>query len=140
MDFLHYIKENLVINLYSIYMIIEIDDTKTIGDIQDKFTEFFPFLQLEFYKEPHHWYEGSAERVSIPAENKVGEVRTLHEHGDLEIHSWSRTGNLEEEFRKRFGLFVQVLRRQGDEWLQTIRTDKLSLQEQNELGRKTQIP
>ena len=45
MDFLHYIKENLVINLYSIYMIIEIDDTKTIGDIQDKFNEFFPFLQ-----------------------------------------------------------------------------------------------
>ncbi|HPH84037.1 MAG TPA: hypothetical protein PLC48_01210 [Ferruginibacter sp.] len=120
-------------------MIIEIDDTKIIGDVQDKFNEFFPYLQLEFYHEPHHWYEGSEERNSIPADSKLGEVRKIHEHGDLEIHSWTKTGDLEEQLKKHFGLFVQVLRRQGDEWLQTIRTDKLSLHDQNELGRKTQL-
>jgi hypothetical protein len=38
-------------------MLLEIDDTKKLEDIQDKFNLCFPKLKLEFYRERHHWQE-----------------------------------------------------------------------------------
>lgn len=117
-------------------MILEINDTKAIIDIQDKFTTFFPFLKLEFFEHPHHWYEESALKTAYPASKRIGDIRRKHHHGDLEIYSWSRTGDLEKAFRKKFDLNVQVFRLYHNEWVQTVGTDKLSLEEQNEIGRK----
>ena len=117
-------------------MIIEIHDIKTVADIQDKFNTFFPFLKIEFYEHPHHWYEDSLEKDAYPKDKKIEEIRKKHPHGDLEIHSWNKTGDLEQTFRKKFGLNVQVLRMEGDTWIQTAGTDKLDLAEQNEIGKK----
>lgn len=121
-------------------MIIEINDMKTVGDIQDKFNEFFPFLKIEFYGEAHHWYEGSPQKNGFPYGTSIGKIRKQHEHGELEIHSWYKTGDLEQAFRKKFGLNVQVFRLQGNTWIQTINTDKLTLKEQNESGRIATVP
>ena len=117
-------------------MIIEIDDTKTIDDIQEKFNDFFPFLKMEFYKHPHHWSESSEEKEMFSNNEKIGEIRKNHLHGTLEIHSWQKTGAVEQEFRKKFGINVQVFRHHGDLWVQTAGTDELTLAEQNEIGRK----
>lgn len=116
-------------------MIIEIHDNKTVSDIQDKFNTFFPFLKIEFYGHPHHWYEDSLEMDAYPTNKKIEEIRKKHAHGDLEIHSWNKTGDLEQTFRKKFGLNVQVFRMEGDSWIQTAGTDKLDLVEQNEIGK-----
>lgn len=120
-------------------MILEIDDTKTIGSLQDKFSTFFPFLKIEFYAHPHHWYEESVKKESLDQDLKIGDIRKLHQQGDFEIHSWFRTGDVEQAFRKRFNLHVQVFRLHGNEWVQTVGTDKLSLGEQNEIGRNATL-
>lgn len=120
-------------------MIIEINDSKTIGDIQDKFSTFFPFLKIEFYERPHHWHEGSESKTAFPRDKKLGEIRKNHPHGALEIHSWYRTGDLEQAFHKKFILNVQVLRLHGNHWVQTAGTDKLTLKEQNEIGRNATV-
>ena len=65
-------------------MIIEINDSKTIGDIQDKFSTFFPFLKIDFYERPHHWHEGSESKTAFPRDKKLGEIRKNHPHGALE--------------------------------------------------------
>lgn len=116
-------------------MIIEIHDTKTIEDIREKFSSFFPFLKIEFFEHPHHWYEDSPEKTAYPVDKKIGEIRKQHEHGNLEIHSWNKTGDLEQTFRKKFGLNVQVFRLEGNKWIQTAGTDKLDLAEQNEIAK-----
>ncbi|UEG48866.1 hypothetical protein LK994_09475 [Ferruginibacter lapsinanis] len=120
-------------------MIIEIDDTKTIELIQDKFSEFFPFLKIEFYEHPHHWYKESSKTTILPGNKTIGEIRKHHHQGDMEIHSWYRTGDLEQSFRKKFNLNVQVFRLHGTEWVQTVGTDKLTLEEQNDIGRKATL-
>jgi len=116
-------------------MIIEIDDTKTIGEIRKAFSERYPFLSLEFYDEPHEVQEVSSTRHVYPHDKKIREIRKRHNPGMLEIHSHHKTGVVELEFRERYGLNVQVLRHHGHEWLQTAGTDELTLEEQNEIGR-----
>jgi hypothetical protein len=116
-------------------MIIEIHDNRIIGEIISEFTAVYPFLKLEFYDESHQWQEASSHRYLLPHDKKIGEVRKKHNPGAMEIHAWQKTGGIEQEFRRLFGLNVQVLRHQGDIWIQTAGTDELTLEEQNVIGR-----
>jgi hypothetical protein len=118
-------------------MIIEINDNKTLGQISNYFSAYYPFLKIEFYNEPHGWQEASSYKHQIPSDKTIGEVRKRHHSGATEIHSWHKTGHVEQEFRNLFGLHIQILRRQGHAWIQTAGTDELTLEEQNEIGRKT---
>jgi hypothetical protein len=120
-------------------MIININDMRSIADIQDKFSSFFPFLKIEFYNHPHHWYEESETKTVLPTDKFLGDIRHQHEQGNLAFYSWFKTGELEQVFRKKFNLNVQVLRLEGSNWIQTVDTDKLTLKEQNEIGRATTI-
>lgn len=120
-------------------MIIEITDKATIADVQDKFSTIFPFLKIEFFEQPHHWYEESPVEKAYPAAKTLGEIRKQHPHGRLEFSSWYSTGEVEQAFRKKFNLNVQVFRLQGNSWIQTVGTDKLSLKEQNEIGRNATL-
>ena len=116
-------------------MIIEINDTKTLEEVSKSFSENFPFLKIEFYDEAHHWQEQSSRKHMLPHNKTIGEVRKKHNPGAMEIHNWQKTGKVEQEFRKLFGLNVQLFRQEGDLWVQTAGTDELSIEEQNEIGR-----
>ena len=118
-------------------MIIYISDDISLNDINEKFQEFFPYLRIDFFSGPHHWNESSPENKKMDGILKVGDARKKHPHGPLEIKSWFRTGDLEQEFREKFGLHVQVYRLHANDWVQTVGTDKLTLGEQNELGKRT---
>jgi hypothetical protein len=118
---------------------IEIDDTKNIGDIISLFSERYPFLKVEFYNQVHGWQQESSGKKILAHDKTIGEVRTKHNPGVVEIYSWHKTGAVEQEFRNRFGLNVQIFRHQGDTWIQTVGTDELTLDEQNEIGRKATI-
>lgn len=117
-------------------MIIEINDTQTLAAVNEAFSEQYPFLVIAFFDSPHQWQEKSSPEHRLSYDKKIGEIRKKHHHpGAIEIHSWQKTGIIEQEFRKRFGLNVQILRRHGDSWIQTAGTDELTLEEQNEIGR-----
>ncbi|PWT77595.1 MAG: hypothetical protein C5B59_03735 [Bacteroidetes bacterium] len=118
-------------------MIIEINDNKKIGEICREFSDHFPFLKIEFFDEPHNWQEPTSLKHILPQQLEIGEVRNKQLPGVIEIHSYHKTGSVEQEFLKHFGLNIQIFRRQGDEWIQTAGTDELVLEEQNELGRKS---
>jgi hypothetical protein len=44
---------------------------------------------------------------------------------------------VEREFRERFGISIQVLRKEKDGWVQTTGTDDFTLKELNETGRNS---
>ena len=118
-------------------MTIEIDDNKTLGEINEAFSKYFPFLKLEFYDEPHKWQGKSTAKHLLAPGKKIGEIRTRHNPAVMEIHPWDDTGTVEQEFKRHFGLNVQIFRHHGDVWVQTAGTDVLTLDEQNEIGRNT---
>lgn len=116
-------------------MILEIDGTKKIEDIRKEFSTFYPFLSIEFFDKPHQVGEITSDKHLLPHNKTIQDIRKRHNPGMLEIHSWHKTGIVEQEFKKLYGLNVQILRRQGDIWIQTAGTDELTLEEQNEIGR-----
>ncbi|MGZ5248494.1 MAG: hypothetical protein ACXWCR_15410, partial [Flavitalea sp.] len=103
------------------------DDTKTIGDLQERFTLCFPQLKIEFYHKRHHWQEDSAENLKIDSQLLIGNIRKIHEPGVLEIKSWHKTGEVEQNFKNLFGLNVQVFYRDHHHWKQSILSDNKTL-------------
>ena len=115
-------------------MLIEIDDAKTVSDLQDRFSLCFPFLKIEFYCKSHQWEESSSAKNLIDPSTFIGEIRKNHHPGILEIKSWYRTGEVEQAFKKLFGLNAQIFRLEGNHWKQSTESDNLTLGMQTEIA------
>ncbi|MEO8404703.1 MAG: hypothetical protein ABI480_08915 [Chitinophagaceae bacterium] len=114
--------------------ILNISPNKFIHTLRDEFSTVYPFLNLEFYK----LQEGDPNlviRKHIPHQGLL-RIAGLKIHGDIELNDSMRVGELEKEFREKFGLNVQVTRQSGSIWLETTMTDKWTLRQQNEHGRE----
>lgn len=118
-------------------MHIEINDNTTLREIQEAFNNFYPYLQLEFYKHPHKKYEASAERSLIYPGKTIGEIKQTHVSGIIEMQPWYKVTSVELEFQNRFGLPVQILRKEKDKWVQTTGMDDFTLKQLNEMGRNS---
>lgn len=118
-------------------MHIEINDNTTLRHIQEIFSDYYPYLQMEFYKSPHKKYEASAERELIYPGKTIDEVKQTHVSAIIEMLPHSKVAGVEKEFMQRFGLSVQILRKEKDHWEQTTGMDDFTLKELNEMGRSS---
>jgi hypothetical protein len=84
-------------------MILMIDDSLTVDDIQDRFNTCFPDLKIEFFA-------GNITRGvhRIAPDTRLGVFRNNHLRGALEIKSWETVRKVEIEFRNSFGLKVHI--------------------------------
>ena len=55
-------------------MNLQIDDSKTIRDLQERFSLSFPGFRIELCNKPHHWEEvcDRSEKIIIPVYLKSG--------------------------------------------------------------------
>jgi hypothetical protein len=112
-------------------MLLYINDNKTVGDLQDKFNECFQHLKIEFYDLRHRWGKSTLEGHKIEESKRIGEIRTNHNNGILEIKSSYKTGRVERDFHHQFGLNVQICFNKNNEWFQSVSSDDLTLDELN---------
>ena len=111
-------------------MKLHIDDSKTIKEIQDEFINVFKYIKIEFFKKSHEAGEGSAKKDLIEHSEKLGDIRTIHNEGDLIITKDMIVSDVESAFENTFGIHAQVFRKQNDVWLLTSSTDSWTLAEQ----------
>ncbi|MDP1763545.1 MAG: hypothetical protein Q8L07_06605 [Sediminibacterium sp.] len=116
-------------------MHMEINDYTTLRQIRKKFSEYYPYLQIEFYNTPHRKQEVSERDDMIDHYKTVGMIRKTHLSAILEIQPLYKVSAVEREFRERFGLSVQVLSKEKNNWAQAAGLDDLTLKELNELSR-----
>ncbi|MCB0658802.1 MAG: hypothetical protein KDC57_21800 [Saprospiraceae bacterium] len=114
-----------------------IKDDITIQAIKQAFSQKFPGLKIEFYKDHHEAGEGSPQKAIIDDRVKIGAIRSNHIEGDLQILQDMPVKKLEAIFDQQYGLNVQVFRKSRNLWLQTTATDHWSLKEQNDKGLQT---
>ena len=107
-----------------------IKDARTLKDIQEEFSDKFPFLRIEFFT----WIGKTEEKQKLNPELTIGEVRTIHKEGEVSIHGNLKVRTLEANFRDIYGLSAQVFRLSGNIWLLTTSTDDWTLHEQNRKG------
>ncbi len=115
-------------------MRISISKNDTLDSIQKKFQSSYPFLMLEFFKTKG---EGRASRERLPASLVVQYAGDLHSHIWISIKGNRTVGKLEDDFCRKTGLNVQVMRRSGNLWIETTKTDSWTLEKQNDEGRSS---
>lgn len=115
-------------------MKITLNDQQSISDIRDSFNKLFPFLKIEFFSKRHQPGEASSMRFLIRKDTKLKECRTTHYTEELSITPDMKVSELEELLWTKLGLGVQVFRKSGKLWLETILTDNWTLAEQNSEG------
>lgn len=116
-------------------MEILINDTCTLSEIGALFSAHFPYLKLQFYGfEPDKEKVFRKENRLTDLSKTLKEVRHNHLPGSIGINGHQKVSTLEHNFSKQYGLNVQVFRKSGETWLQTITTDDWTLAEQNKMG------
>jgi hypothetical protein len=118
-------------------MEIYISEEDILRNIQNKFHEVYHYLKLECYLCPHERGEGTANSKKIPGGTPIEEIRLIHSFGWLDIGEHRTVAEVERDFYRDMGLAVQIFRRSRTGWLQTTRTDELSLGEQNLMGKES---
>jgi hypothetical protein len=111
-------------------MYLQINDTMSVEEVQDRFNECFPFLRIAFYSKPHEPYEGSDKKYQYGGKEQIGNIRKKHVNAALEIKSWDTTAQVEKGIKKMFGLNTQIFRYDAVGcWIQTTLSDVLTLKQ-----------
>jgi hypothetical protein len=119
-------------------MVMKLAKNKAIGELGNEFSSVYPFLRIEFYKDVQGRL-GSKIRQKLVKSSSLANAGIRHE-GEIEIEETMTVGQLEESFRKLFGLSVQVSRKSGIIWLETTMSDNWTLKQQNDHGRELSEP
>lgn len=107
----------------------------TIAALQQAFNEKFPNLCLSFFTKPHGVFQSSPVKYLITEYNLLLERIQRHlGNVELDIYPEMTVAELEQKFEQDLGLHVQVQRKTGHTWEETMLTDCLSLRAQNEMA------
>jgi len=115
-------------------MKINIRPNRQIADVQREFTNMFPFLRLEFFRNG-----GDLHLRKLDGSRRVAEGQLSIVDGSIDIIPSMTVKELEKKFRDEFAICIQVLRKSDNIWLQTTMTDSWTLQHQNEHGKEISL-
>jgi hypothetical protein len=106
----------------------------TVEEVQDRFNECFPFLTIAFFSVPHKRFQPTGDQYRYGPKELIGNIRTNHVKGAMEIKSWFTVARVEKELWERYGLHAQIYRLGADgEAVQTTASDEFTLQEQSQM-------
>lgn len=119
-------------------MIFDMNDHRTLGEIREAFSRRFPFLAIEFPNRPVKGKKIAPHKHLHPPDTTVGGISMAGHPGFLEIYPRLKVKDVEEVFKKDFGITVQVLRNMHGAWVLTSDRDHLTLDEENEIAARSQ--
>lgn len=130
---------NQLVSLFKVItMFLHISDTMTVEEVQDRFRECFPLLDIAFYHTPHKKGRPREKSDEVHPDERIAYIRDNHYNGVLEIKSWYSVARVEKELKEQFGLYAQVCRRDSDGRLvQTTLSDDFTLADQARLSLDT---
>jgi hypothetical protein len=111
-----------------------LNPNSSVREIKKDFNIYFPYLKLEFFKERHGTSKGSHAEDRFPNSSLLGEINPRLKQQVIEIEPGDTVAYFEQFFQNELGMPVQVYRKAGDTWLETIQTDHLTLLKQNAMG------
>jgi len=117
-------------------MTINITPERIINEIQKEFSEEFPYLKIEFFKQGVRYKPSRKNDQSLSKDLKLGNVKSFVLKEELKITGSMTVKELEKIFEERLGLSVLVYRKSGNLWLEPTMTDNWTLDQQNESGRQ----
>jgi molybdopterin converting factor small subunit len=113
--------------------ILQISPKDTIRSVQERFSSWYPYLRLNFFKRAR---KSHSSQISFSPEVSMAEINNKFVDANYELEENTTVGMLEKSLFEISGLPVQVFRRSGNLWLETRLTDHLTLNQQDNLGRE----
>jgi hypothetical protein len=117
-------------------MKITINDHRKIHAVQEEFSTLFPYLKLEFHGKPSKKGGSFSDKIIGHSSKTLGDCRLDHKKGTITLTPNMTVADLEAVFMDVYGLSVIIYRKSGKAWLETSRTDKWTLEQQNGLGKE----
>ncbi|MEL6866026.1 MAG: hypothetical protein AAFP19_16485 [Bacteroidota bacterium] len=114
-----------------------IHPNKKLAEIQQEFSQCYPFLRLAFYTFPHRIGRLSSEEDLLDKNLTIQQLQLPTCQGRISLDGQQKVAQFEQAFSQKFGLHTQVLRKSYGKWLQTWITDVWTLEEQNYRGQLT---
>lgn len=114
-------------------MELQIFKNTTLREVKEKFSHYFPFLKLEFYRYYHHT-EDHQLRKEIYKGQFLAETSDFFKEGVIYFSPNTTIAELEQEFQIELGLAVKIFRKVDEMWVDTSQTSHLSLGKQNNMG------
>ena len=96
-------------------MLLPIHNRLQISDIQERFSDAFPGLKIEFCNR-RRLKGNHMEKYIISPEKRIGEIRKNRNEGVLEINSVYLATRLEKNFHEQFGLHIQLYWNNKGNW------------------------
>jgi|GEM_PF-121742 len=115
------------------HMVVDVKQTTSI--LQKEFSKLFPFLKIEFFREPCLKGKGNSKDKMISTNEILNRLQSKKQFGKIVFTKQTTVSELEENFLNKFGVCMQVFRKSGNIWLETTSTDDWTLEQQNEEGR-----
>jgi hypothetical protein len=115
-------------------MKIILNPNTSVREVKKEFNILFPYLKLEFFRERHGTAKGSHAEDRFHSSTLLKEINPRIQPLILEIEPSDTVAYFEQFFQNELGMPVQVFRKAGDTWLETIQTDHLTLLKQNAMG------
>ncbi len=117
-------------------MKIQIIGSRPILEIQQEFNRTFPYLKLEFFIRSNTKGKPTSAKFIIKPDKLLHDLGIQEIRNELEVTGDITVFELENTFKERFALNVQVFRKSGRIWLETTATDDWTLDSQNEQGKE----
>jgi hypothetical protein len=115
-------------------MKLHIDEERRIKSIQNQFSEVYPFLKIEFFRNLPLNNKPAQKAEKIDPSQKIKLVGKINEHNNIDISKQRTVAQLEKDFKELFGVKAQVYRKSGNYWVETTLTDDWTLEQQNTEG------
>lgn len=122
-------------------MRLRIDGNMRVQQLQEIFSQNFPFLKIEIFKKMVNAPLRHSAQTKIAPGCFFKEILHFKE-SDFEIE-WKEdmtVQELESQFEKNNGITAQVFRKSGNLWLETTVTDQWTLKRQNDHGQEISTP
>jgi hypothetical protein len=102
-----------------------------VEDVNKIFTKHYPFLKIELYKMPVPGRH-TAKKEMLSSNLPLGLFANTT-NKKIDINGYVTVAELENQFAS-IGLIAEVFRKSGNVWIETILTNKWSLNQQNAEG------
>ncbi|GAA4745831.1 hypothetical protein [Flavisolibacter ginsenosidimutans] len=112
-------------------MQLTIQKTKTVGEVKQEFAHTFPSLKIEFFRTAHQKEEGSPLKQMLHDDSLLSVAYPMLRQGIYFFFPTTTVADFELGLQKELGVSVQVFRLSKGVWLETTKTDNLTLAQQN---------
>ena len=108
---------------------LKISGEGKIRDIENYFGKLYPFLKIKFFKSIL-----KEQNNEVDSEKNIDQFLKNSNTCLINIDCGKTIAEVEKEFLKKLGLFIQILRKTGNHWIEISLTKSWTLKQQNEEG------